>query len=1083
MKKAIAAVTTAIFAIALAIVGIAVPASAHDPNLTGVASCDSSTGTWTVNWTYSVTNVPSGTEADSSVGSFSPAGSTFTSSDGVVQSGHLVVSATDADKASHPGVVVRKTNWSVTFTQSGIPAATKTASVTMDTHWTDNYTDVNNPISVPLSGTCNPPVKNDASAALHVTAATCSSPASLVLDSVTNATWGTPTRTTGPGSYSVTATATSGHKFDINGQVSSTEVFTGNLAQKLSSTDPTCSPAPVCIPGSAVSYTYDPTTNSGDITVAPVTGSTGVLCKSFYVTATSWKYTTNSTWPQTVDVIQKLPKISTPGTYHFVAAVTCGQGDIYADFTTQPDPTGATLTAPGTGFTENFLHSMGFTGPNPTYTQDGTSCWHPTPETGKASFQDPTCGALGTANTVTLPAVPGGIWKWSDGSDSASYAIGTGYSGAPQDGFGTYTYTLKDGDSGDGYTVTGTTAKWTPTDASTLDCNTKITPVAPTATAITTCGTDGSITIPADTTQVKYTLTGNGTSGVNTVTATPLGAVEFTAGSYPAGGWVFDLGTPSVCIVTCPAVTSGGVSTGANPNGWDFTQTRADGHNVYVAGGLQVSTDGSADTGSDGSGGTWNTDKAAGYHALSIPLSEVGTPSITLASGSTGTKPSLQLGIDRDGNGTLDGYIVSEGSIYGAGNWWTNTTGFGVASGYGYASVGTLQQYEDANPNAQIVSFGYSLGSGVQGSATITQITAGCKTYTFAASAKPGDPTVTPQVCESSTGTDVGGSITVDSEPGLVYSLTGPGTDIAVVTTTASDLAPGDYVITVAAAPGYALDLSGPTSWPLTVTIAAATGDCSQLTTGATWHTGATGTDAVCLPTGGQEGTITLTHILPDELGQVDYTVLNHNTGVTTDEGATVTSIQVDPGVYTVTGSAVKAGDGVTPTPSVYTITIGAATTDCGQLTTDAVFQAGASGTTATCTPTNGNTGTIALVHADGEAGKVDYTLQNNATGAVTDLGATATSVGVAPGQYTVTAKAVSSTDGIDSASMPASWVQPDGSVIFPAITIGAVTAACGTLLAFTGVSGMLGVTLAGGLLFLGFAAMFMRRRRGRTAE
>jgi len=187
--------------------------------------------------------------------------------------------------------------------------------------------------------------------------------------------------------------------------------------------------------------------------------------------------------------------------------------------------------------------------------------------------------------------------------------------------------------------------------------------------------------------------------------------------------WTFASGEecpPPLTVPSCEVSTlSTNVSTNLDANGWNFSETRTTGHNDYVSGGLHVWTESNT-----------STDKAAGYHALSIPFAQVGEPSIVL-SDTSGGLPSIQLGVDRDGNGTWDGYLVNEGDIYGHGNWWTNKTGFGVPTGGGYPSLGTLDAYLQANPNAQIVSFGYSLGSGVLGSATINSITVGCQTHTF----------------------------------------------------------------------------------------------------------------------------------------------------------------------------------------------------------------------------------------------------------------------------------------------------------------------------------------------------------------
>ncbi len=120
--------------------------------------------------------------------------------------------------------------------------------------------------------------------------------------------------------------------------------------------------------------------------------------------------------------------------------MTCGQGDIYASFAGEITPT-ATLSGPA-GW-ETFLHGMGFTGPNPTWVQQSTSC------------------------------------------NDAPVAV-------------------------------------------------------PTATKITQCGTYGSVLVPEDTDKIDYTLTGNGTTGINVVTA--VAKAPYVLKNYPKGGWTFDLG-------------------------------------------------------------------------------------------------------------------------------------------------------------------------------------------------------------------------------------------------------------------------------------------------------------------------------------------------------------------------------------------------------------------------------------------------------------------------------------------------------------------------------------------------------------
>ena len=163
-------------------------------------------------------------------------------------------------------------------------------------------------------------------------------------------------------------------------------------------------------------------------------------------------------------------------------------------------------------------------------------------------------------------------------------------------------------------------------------------------------------------------------------------------------------------------------STDKNAAGWAFGESRAFGHHEYVANGLHVWTE------DDGAG--LSTSKSAGYVAASFPLADAASTTINFTSYS-GVRPSVQLAVDRDGNGTWDGYLVYEPWAYGDGNWWTSKAGFGVPSGMGYASFGTIDAFVAANPAARVIGVGYSLGSGVIGDAVINKIVVGGATYTF----------------------------------------------------------------------------------------------------------------------------------------------------------------------------------------------------------------------------------------------------------------------------------------------------------------------------------------------------------------
>ncbi len=151
---------------------------------------------------------------------------------------------------------------------------------------------------------------------------------------------------------------------------------------------------------------------------------------------------------------------------------------------------------------------------------------------------------------------------------------------------------------------------------------------------------------------------------------------------------------------------------------WDLSETRTTGHNSLVSNGLRVWTEGNT-----------STDKAAGYFATNFVLADAGVPNIEFES-YTGGRPSLQLGVDKDADGDWDGYLVYEPWAYAEGYYWSSKD-FGINPGMGYTSYGTLTEYLNANPDARVISIGYSLGSGVLGDAVINKITTGCAEYTF----------------------------------------------------------------------------------------------------------------------------------------------------------------------------------------------------------------------------------------------------------------------------------------------------------------------------------------------------------------
>lgn len=249
----------------------------------------------------------------------------------------------------------------------------------------------------------------------------------------------------------------------------------------------------------------------------------------------------------------------------------------------------------------------------------------------------------------------------------------------------------------------------------------------------------------------------------------PTDVIGSTVGGHRYGWFAGNFNFPSVAIdnaqlvtaalpVVAPCASTTSLHT-TDITGWDLTQTRSQGLNQIVSGGLAV------ETWSDGDDGTPDQKKAAGYYATDFALSEAGVPNIELAS-FTGVRPSLQLGIDKDANGSRDAYLVYEPWAYGEGNYWA-TAYLGVPAGMGYDSFGTLNDYLVANPNARIVQIGYSLGSGVVGEAVITKLTAGCVDYTFGLA--PVTPPVTPGGSGGNTG---GGTPTTTSTASATTALT-----------------------------------------------------------------------------------------------------------------------------------------------------------------------------------------------------------------------------------------------------------------------------------------------------------------------
>jgi hypothetical protein len=331
---------------------------------------------------------------------------------------------------------------------------------------------------------------------------TCDAAGALVVPTQAGIVWSGGKNGDGPGSYTLIASAADG--YTLTGQTS----FPVTVLPKKSGVE--C--APPCIPNSAVSYTYDPETNSGNIHVENVEGSSGELCTSFWVTATSWKFIEgDKQWSQVRDIVQYLPKISTPGDYPYSAPVDCGQGDIYASFTESPQPP-KYLHGPNNPWQEHFLHQMGFTGPNPTYTVDSPGCNIVVPA-------EPTATVIDECNEYGSVQVP---------IDSAAFKYTV--VGGPTEGKVTVTATVQEG-----YVVQEGAKTVFEFDLGTFwECPEKVVPGDPIATPqLCEAGVlkTGGIWVEQFPGKLEYTITGGTLTEPLLVTAVD-GYTELPPGTY-----------------------------------------------------------------------------------------------------------------------------------------------------------------------------------------------------------------------------------------------------------------------------------------------------------------------------------------------------------------------------------------------------------------------------------------------------------------------------------------------------------------------------------------------------------------------
>lgn len=185
---------------------------------------------------------------------------------------------------------------------------------------------------------------------------------------------------------------------------------------------------------------------------------------------------------------------------------------------------------------------------------------------------------------------------------------------------------------------------------------------------------------------------------------------------------------PPVLNVQCEVFSDGGTSTNQNANGWVIYDTRSAGHAEYVDGGLHVYTDDAS-----------SNAKVSWAHAANIPLKDVGQLSVDYTNNEPGWfayEPGLNLFVDITDDGVSDGTLVYE-EVYGQDLWVTNGSALALkdaslhTGGNGSANHGTINHYLTTFPDATVVGFAFSLGSGVHADGVLHSINFGCATYSF----------------------------------------------------------------------------------------------------------------------------------------------------------------------------------------------------------------------------------------------------------------------------------------------------------------------------------------------------------------
>jgi hypothetical protein len=894
MKKFLAAVATVFIAVALSVVAVAGPASAHTATFSGSVSCNSADGSGTIVWK-------------------------------VVNDYAETLNVTASDNATIPvNTTVDATSGhgdtSKTFTQHiPAPAAGVSVTTTLSFLWSgDNFTQTGTKDTEKISSDCKVPTPKDASAALIDTPAACAAAETVALGTATNASWGT--LTVSNGHYHAVATATGGHVFgSANGGTLSAgntvDTFIGSLDSALSPTR--CQLASAAVVTTAASC-QGPSTATEDTagikfaTWTPITYKTTAGVTTYTAIANAQS---GYQFPNGSGVSNNNTKLTLTGT-------------IAGEITGHP--------------CEDYI-IVAWT--MPSWVNSTTPTWSQTYFTSHEE-STPDLNALDSQLSVKC-GVQYQVDIYYNSPTTASLIAGTvlnGPNSPPED--------LIPGGWGTAYKLVQGPACATPVAPSESDVCTAggtITVYAATGVNYFLNGT------PVDTHNGNVTLTG--LHGVNTVTATaasgyllkgyPAGGWSYTinsncAATYASSGDCTASSSTSQESVTLNLVNTSGTAATFVVTSTDSTVTAPGSYNVpaHTTSKALVGTTTQA-------GGTFNVSVNGGT-AIAVPVASFqGCIQVTPAD-PTFTQLACTGSTTDLGSITTDGNALLVYTLDGPNNTGTVFPGLPTPTISGL-SAGTYVVNVSPAPNSGVV-----ISTPSHFPFTIQLAPVNCigtqqtPVVTFVAPTCTPNPVNTPAAGFTADLTEVKGTITIPDDTLMSFTIsdgttttaapTGKyiepdGTYTVVATLRATPIANG---FTFGPSAGYTRSAGNTVA---TFTAIEFTSECG-LPTLASWHSGATGDPATCTLTGGALGTITVVHGSDaahptDENGKVTYTLVNNGNGHTTNLGSTASTVNVAPGSYTVEATPTDPADGLVGNPNVtneidYPVTIAAPAGSCG---------------------------------------------------------------------------------------------------------------------------------------------------------